>query len=70
MCLNGALRFIPFNLICNMTTSRKIKSFDFLTPRQGLRVCVRMLCVLAWCSMLHSFDIQHDTFRQKKNLTV
>ena len=65
MCLHGALRFIPFNLICNMTTSRKIKSFDLLTPRQGLRVCIRTEFVLACSSMLHSFDIQHDYFQRK-----
>ena len=40
MCLQGALRSIPLNLICSMTTFRK-KCFDLFTPPHGLRVYVK-----------------------------
>ena len=63
MCLHGALRFVPFNLIMQHDYFKKIKSFDFLTPRQGLRVCVRTECLLAWCSILLIYNM--TTFRKK-----
>ena len=56
------LHFLPFNLICNITTFRK-KCVDLLILPHWSRVCVRTGYVLAWCSTLHSllFDMQHGT---------
>ena len=38
-----------FNLICNMATFNFVLPFN-LTP--GSRVCVRVVYLLAWCSLL------------------
>ena len=47
ICLHGVLCFIPFNLICNMTSFRKETKVDILTPPQGSRVYIRAKYLLA-----------------------
>ena len=51
ICLQCFLCFIPFALICNVTTFRKN---DLLTQPQGPRMCVRAKYLLACYCMLHT----------------
>ena len=44
MCLHGALCSVPINLICNMTTFRKKKSFYLLIPSGDGGVCKDRIC--------------------------
>ena len=38
LCMHGVLRFIPFNLICNMATGKKM--FDLLTSQALKDYCL------------------------------
>ena len=73
MCLHGALCSIFFNLICNMTTFRRKKCFDF-DPTQGSRVCVKSeyMYMLACCCIRDSlqFDMQHNHVLKKLNFDI
>ena len=67
MCLHGALRSIPFNLICNMTTFRK-KCFDGTTRATGMckdRICA---CFVLYAT-LFNLICNMTTFR-KNVLTI
>ena len=65
--LHNFLQVFPFNLIYNVTFSRRKKCLTFL---HRLVVCVRAKHLLAYYCMLHSlsFDMQHDHILKKKVL--
>ena len=59
-CLLGCvLCFIPVNLICSMTTFRKLYKNDILTP--GVKgMCKDKIFVACYCMLLSAFNLICD----------